>query len=154
MAPFLLVKVSAVICAQVAASVGPMNWHFPWQICRWQQWLHIWRFWGGNSCYRYISGSFCCNYAGDCFCWNYVVRSFCSTYTGDSVCSNMWVTIFIIIIQMGVSVAVMHVIFSAVDYAHYTSCCNYAGDSFLIAMQVTVLSNNFIFLSLTDRLFL
>ena len=65
----------------------------------------------------------------------------------------MWVTIFIVIMQMGVSVAIMHVVFSVVDYAHDCFYCNYAGDSFLIAMYVTVLSNNFIILSVTDSLF-
>ena len=47
----------------------------------------------------------------------------------------------------------MQVVFSVVDYAHDSFYCNYAGDSFLIAMQVTVLNNNFIILSLTGRLF-
>ena len=64
----------------------------------------------------------------------------------------MWVTIFIVIIHMEVSAAIMQVVFSAVDYAHDSFYCNYAGDSFLIAMQVTVLNNNFIILSLTGRL--
>ena len=36
--------------------------------------------------------------------------------------------------QMGVSVAIMQVVFSAVDYAHESVYCNYAGDSFLIAI--------------------
>ena len=35
---------------------------------------------------------------------------------------------------MGVSVAIMQVVFSAVDYAHGSFCCNYAGDSLLIAI--------------------
>ena len=67
---------------------------------------------------------------------------------------NMWVTIFIVIMQMGISVAIiMRVVLSAVDYAYDSSYCNHVGDSFLIAMWVTVLSNNFIFFSLTDSLF-
>ena len=41
-------------------------------------------------------------------------------------------TIFIVIMQMGVSVAIMQVLFSTVDYAHDCFYCNYAGDSFLI----------------------
>ena len=40
----------------------------------------------------------------------------------------MWVTIFIVITLIGASVAIMRVVFSAVDYAH---------DSFVI-MQVTL----------------
>ena len=32
--------------------------------------------------------------------------------------ANMWVTIFIVIMQMGVSVTIMQVVFSAVHYAH------------------------------------
>ena len=48
--------------------------------------------------------------------------------------ANMWVTIFIVIMQTEVSVAIMQVVFSAVDYAHDSFYCNYAGDSFLIAM--------------------
>ena len=42
--------------------------------------------------------------------------------------ANMWVTIFIIIIQVGVPVAIMHVVFSAVHYANDCFYCNYAGD--------------------------
>ena len=48
--------------------------------------------------------------------------------------ANIWVTIFIVIMQMGASVAIMHVVFSAVDYADDRFYCNYAGDTFLIAM--------------------
>ena len=39
--------------------------------------------------------------------------------------ANMWVTIFIVIMQMGVSIAIMQVVFSEVHYAHD---CNYAVD--------------------------
>ena len=42
--------------------------------------------------------------------------------------ANIWVTIFIVIMQMGVSVAIMQVVFSAVHYAHDCVYCNYAGD--------------------------
>ena len=42
--------------------------------------------------------------------------------------ANMWVTIFIVIMQMGVSVAIMQVVFSAVHYVHDCVCYNYAGD--------------------------
>ena len=43
---------------------------------------------------------------------------------------NIWVT-NIVIMQMGVSVAVMQVVFSTVHYAHDCFYCNYAGDSFI-----------------------
>ena len=43
--------------------------------------------------------------------------------------ANMWVTIFIVIKQMGVSVTIMQVVFSAVNYPH---------DSFYVIMQVTL----------------
>ena len=42
--------------------------------------------------------------------------------------ANMWVTIFIVIKQMGISGAIMQVIFSAVHYAHDSVYCSYAGD--------------------------
>ena len=41
--------------------------------------------------------------------------------------ANMWVTIFVIM-QMGVSVAIVQVVFSAVYYARDRFYCNYAGD--------------------------
>ena len=41
--------------------------------------------------------------------------------------ANIWVTIFIEIMQVGVSVAIMPVVFSTVHYAHDYCCCNYAG---------------------------
>ena len=44
--------------------------------------------------------------------------------------ANMWVTIFVVIMQMGVSVAIMQVVFSAVHYALDCFYCNYASDSF------------------------
>ena len=44
--------------------------------------------------------------------------------------SNMWVTIFIVFMQMGVSVAIMQVVLSAVHYAHNCFYCNCAGDFF------------------------
>ena len=59
----------------------------------------------------------------------------------------MWKTIFIEIMQVGVSVAIMQVVFSAVHDAHDYFYCNYAGD-YVAAMYVTVSSSNFIFLSL------
>ena len=43
--------------------------------------------------------------------------------------ANMWVAIFIVIVQMGVSIVIMQVVlFSAVHYAHDCVYCNYAGD--------------------------
>ena len=44
--------------------------------------------------------------------------------------ANIWMTIFIIIRQMGVSVAIMQVVFSRVHYAHDCVHFNYAGVSF------------------------
>ena len=41
--------------------------------------------------------------------------------------ANMWVTILVVIMQMGVFVAIMQVVFSAVQYAHDCFHCNYAG---------------------------
>ena len=68
--------------------------------------------------------------------------------------ANTWVTIFFVVfMQMGVSITIMQVVFSAVDYAHDSFYCNYAVDSFFIAMLVAVLCNTFIILSLTDSLF-
>ena len=43
----------------------------------------------------------------------------------------MWVTIFVVILQMVVSVAIMQLKFSAVHYAHECVHCNYAGLSFI-----------------------
>ena len=43
---------------------------------------------------------------------------------------KLWVTIFVVITKMGVSVAIMQVVFSAVHYAHDCFYCNYAGESF------------------------
>ena len=44
--------------------------------------------------------------------------------------ANMWVTIFIQIMHVGVSVAIMQVVFSTVHYAHDYFYCNYAGGCF------------------------
>ena len=49
------------------------------------------------------------------------LRSFCNISA-----ANIWVTI-IEIMQVGVSVAIMPVVFSTVHYAHNYCCCNYAG---------------------------
>ena len=45
--------------------------------------------------------------------------------------ANMWVTIFVVIMQMEVSVAIMQVVFSAVHYPHDCFYCNYASESFI-----------------------
>ena len=47
------------------------------------------------------------NYAGDCFCWNYAVKSSCSTYVRNSSAANIWVTIFVLIMEVEVSVAIL-----------------------------------------------
>ena len=44
--------------------------------------------------------------------------------------ANMWVTIFVVIMQVVVSVAIIQVRFSAVHYAHDCFYCNCAGESF------------------------
>ena len=41
--------------------------------------------------------------------------------------ANICVRIFVVIMQMGVFVTTMLVVFSAVHYAHDCFCCNYAG---------------------------
>ena len=44
--------------------------------------------------------------------------------------AKIWLTIFVVIMQMGVSLAIMQVVFSAVHHAHDCFYCNYAGESF------------------------
>ena len=44
--------------------------------------------------------------------------------------AKMWLAIFVVIMQMGVSVAVMQVVFSALHCAHNGFYCNYAGEPF------------------------
>ena len=63
--------------------------------------------------------------------------------------ANMWVTIFIEIMQLGVSVAMMQVVFFAVHYAHEYFYCTYAGGYFRCS-HVCDSFSNFIFLSLTS----
>ena len=48
---------------------------------------------------------------------------------------KLWVTIFVVITKMGVSVAIMQV-FSAVHYAHDCFYCNYAGGIFCSALCI------------------
>ena len=64
--------------------------------------------------------------------------------------SNMWVTIFIVFMQVGVSVAVMQVVLSAVHNWFY---CKMQVTVPVVAMQVTLSSNSFVFLSLTGTTF-
>ena len=45
--------------------------------------------------------------------------------------ANVCLIIFIVIMQRGVSVAIMQVVFSAVHYARDCVYCNYAGDFLL-----------------------
>ena len=60
--------------------------------------------------------------------------------------SNTWVAIFIVVMQIGVTVAILQVVLSAVhvggnfycSYADRSHCCNYAGGAFYCKMQVTV----------------
>ena len=59
-------------------------------------------------CYRYVGESFSYNFACNCLCWNYAVRSFAALMQVTVSAANMWVTIFIVIMQIEV-------------------CCNYAG---------------------------
>ena len=42
--------------------------------------------------------------------------------------ANMFLAVFIVIMQKGVSVAIVQIVFSAVHYAHDCVYCNYAGD--------------------------
>ena len=44
--------------------------------------------------------------------------------------ATMWLTTFVVIMQMGVSVTIMQMVFSAAHYAHDCFYSNYAGKSF------------------------
>ena len=68
--------------------------------------------------------------------------------------ASLWVAIFIVIMKMGVSTAIMQVVLSAVDYAHDFSIVIMQMTLSFTAMLVAVSSNNFIFLSLTENLFI
>ena len=95
---------------------------------------------GGTFCYSYVGGSFCCNYAVSSFCISYEGGSFCNKYVGDTFYCNYagegllqlcrWYFLQCIR-HMTVSIVIMQV------------------TVLVIAMLVTVSSNNFIFLSLT-----
>ena len=136
---------------------------------------------GGSFCWNYTTDTFYGNYTGDnvcciyagfegvlsvtamlvdlsvtimqvtCFYCNYAVQNFCNTYTGDSLCSKHVGTIFTVIMQMGVSVAIIQVVLLWCNM-HMTASIVIIQVSF-IAMLGRVSSNNFIFLSLTDSLF-
>ena len=62
--------------------------------------------------------------------------------------ANMWVTIFIEIMHMGVSVAIIQIVFSTVHYGHEYFYVIMQLTVSVVAMYVTVSSSNFIFLSL------
>ena len=62
----------------------------------------------------------------------------------------MWGTIFIEIMQVGVSVAIMQVVFSTVHFAHDFSIVIMQVTVSIIATYVTASSSNFVFLPLTD----
>ena len=69
----------------------------------------------GTFCYSYVGGSSCCSHLCDCFCWNYLVRSWSSNYMQVTFSAlNTSVAVFIIFLQVGVSVATMQVVLSAV----------------------------------------
>ena len=66
---------------------------------------------GSAFCYSYVDESFCCNHAGDCFCCLYVVRSFYSfTHMTISAANNIWVTVFIVIMQVGAVLQLIQVV--------------------------------------------
>ena len=44
--------------------------------------------------------------------------------------AKMWLKIFVVFMQTGASVAIMHGVFPAVHYALDCLYCNYAGESF------------------------
>ena len=100
-----------------------------------------------SFCWNYATDTFYGNFAGDICCIYAgfeVVLSVADMLVGLSVAimqleadmqmtvfaANMWVTIFIVIMLMGVSFAIMQVVFSVVHYAHDCFFCNCAGDSF------------------------
>ena len=89
-----------------------------------------------------------CNYAGGSFYCSYVgfKKTLWSVCYGWGYGKAEWVTIFIVFIQVGVSVAIMQVVLSAVHNCFY---CKMQVTVSVMAMQVTLSSNNFIFLSLT-----
>ena len=60
------------------------------------------------------------------------VRTFCNTCAGDSFGSKYVGENIYCNYADGVSVANMQVVFSAVNYAHNSFCCNYAGVCFFI----------------------
>ena len=62
-------------------------------------------------------------------------------------------TFFIVIMQVGVSVAVMQVVFSTVHYVYDSFYCNFASDCVCYSYVGDSLNNNFIFISLTEPTF-
>ena len=104
------------------------------QLCRWQCLLQLWRFWGPEAlvqlCRWYFPLQLCwwiwCTNSSDSFSIEYVY-----------LC---WQE----------SLAIMQVVLSAVSNCFY---CKMQLTASVIAMKVTLSSNNFIFLSLTDTHF-
>ena len=67
--------------------------------------------------------------------------------------ANTWVIIFIKIMQVGVSVAIMQVEFSIVRYAHVYFYVIMQVPVSIVAIYVTASSSSFLFLSLADIYF-
>ena len=127
MAPFLQVKVSLVNSAG-----GGFCWNYSTD-------TFYSNYAGVNVCCNYASGTFryncvggffCCNYVDDCFCCNYAVRNFRRIYAGKSFYSKYVGDNFYWNCAHGNSVAIMQVVFSAVQNAHDYFYCNYLGDCF------------------------
>ena len=101
-------------------------------LCRWQHLLQLCKFWDSIATVQVVlsvtvvGGSFSCNPACECFCFNYSVRVSAALMRVTVSASNMWVTSFIVFMQVGVSVTIMQLVLPA---AHNFLHCK---------MQVTV----------------
>ena len=103
---------------------------------------------------NYVSGTFHynCLYVGGSFCCNYAVRSLCNITLMQVVSAGkIWVTILLKLYTWGSLLqscrqyflqCILHIFISIVIIQVTVS---------IVAMYVTVLSTNFIFLSLTNR---
>ena len=100
-------------------------------------------------CYSYFGGSFCYNHPCDCFCCNHAVRSFCSTYASDSSCIEYVGDNFCI--YSGGSICCKYA--SVLSVVHNCFYYKMPLTVSVIAMQVTLSSNSFTFLSLTGTHF-
>ena len=99
---------------------------------------------GDSSCWNYATDTdtFYSNYAGDNVCCIYadfeVVLSVIVMLVDLCVAimqlevsaANMRVTIFIVIMQIGTSLGIMHLVFSALHFVYHLLYCNYASDCF------------------------